>query len=166
MLYRFSGGWIETKEPWEVSVKERMHLISGNTVPFLKTYILAWSEKEPINEYTLSKLDSSVAQKITADVYEELESFHKAVVVNLKQVEMIFKSLYEGSRIVKKDPEIFSYLNRYLELVPFFFDHRGNIIHFPNSGGLLDQPYEFLIILTAAQKAMREILERQSKGVK
>ena len=40
MLYEFGSDWIETKEPKELSIKEKAYLDKMQTIKLLKTYIL------------------------------------------------------------------------------------------------------------------------------
>jgi len=117
-----------------------------------------------INQVTVSRLDSSVAFLIIDDAMAEIRHFNDVIVSNFPKVVNVFKLLFSGHKIAEREEMLFEYLDDVIEIAPFCFDHRGNLIHLPKQGGVEDQPYEKLIILSAAQKALREILERQMKG--
>ncbi|AEX84783.1 Putative tail assembly chaperone protein [Marinitoga phage MPV1] len=164
MLYEFDNDWIETKDPKELSIKEKRFFETQKYTKLLQSYILDWSINQKITEKTIKKIKYRYMSFIIRDIGREIERFDKNVLKEEKIITKIFYLRFKGAKVIKHGENFWEYLDDLIFEIPYYFDHRGNIIHLPKTAGIEDQEWEKMKIITMAQNGLKEVLKEQNNA--
>ncbi|AJW77000.1 hypothetical protein [Marinitoga sp. 1155] len=163
MIYEFGNDWIETKEPKELRIKEKIFFETQKYAKLLQSYILNWNIKQTITEKTIKKVKYRYIETILKDIENEIKKFNEVVLKNEKQIAKIFYITFKGQKVLRHGEEFWNYLNSIFFEIPYFFDHRGNIIHLPSLGGIEEQEWEKMKIISLAQSGLKEVITEANK---
>lgn len=153
-LVEFDSGWVLLK-PLTVRGVAMVKDSSALTVFY---HIAAWSE----GEVTFDKF-----LQLKAEVFDRLrkELFETAEPIWSMDKELLRRYVHMYLHNIRTDDKIYQMLNeKYFWTLPSMFDHRGNIIHLPEKGGILDQPVDWFIVLTIYRAELIRELQQQQKG--
>lgn len=162
MLYEFGSDWIETKEPKELSIKEKAYLDKMQTIKLLKTYILNWSDDKKITTKSIKNLKYEYGLLIISDIQNELKRFQEIIIKNEQPITQIFYITFKGQKVLKHGEQFWDYIDDILYEMPYYFDHRGNILHLPQKGGIEDQSWETMKLISLAQIGIKKVMEEKA----
>ena len=155
MLLEFENDWILLKP---LTVRGYEYFKEGRVIEALPFLIQEWSENVPINYKTCYKLKPKVVRRIKEKLLEEVAWLFQ---VDSRELVLVIKAFLKGH--VTTDDELSRRLISYIEKAVTLVDHKGNIITWPEPGGILDQPLDWFVILRAYKVAFVEYLAEQNR---
>jgi hypothetical protein len=156
MLHRFENGWIETKD--FINVRSYKFYRERRVVQALRFLILSWSAEAKINEATIGMLKNSVVETIFNRLLDQISWF---MLLEDDKVLRIIKAVLKGQRVREEIAE--KIVNNYFDITFACFDHRGNIINLPYSGGYYEQPADVAKFMNLYKIAFLEVQEHQKR---
>lgn len=166
--YSFGYHTIITKSEDSINVYESRQLFNKkNIINFLCSYIIDIDEVnlKGLKRKIIKNLNADVAKKIINDVYAYYYKFQKIILNNTDDViniiRFILSAKIDYELLTENEKNIMEYINKYKNNFDFYFDHKANIIHFPLTAGIDEQPFYELEILRMVKYAKIRILNEK-----
>ncbi|AJW76920.1 hypothetical protein X275_01365 [Marinitoga sp. 1197] len=150
MLLELDDNLIFFKEDTIRTIDLRRQGKDVETLPFL---IYSWTFDKELNLKNILQLKPWILKKI---LNKAIEGYLTITNINDKQLELFIKSTFISDKIIFtgfKEKEI-EHLKQCLIAKNNIFDHRGNIINYPEAGGYLDQNAKYMYFLNIYRKVL------------
>ncbi len=155
VLLEFDNDWILLKP---LTVQGYEYFKEGRVIEALPFLIQEWSENAPINYKTCYRLKPKVVRRIKEKLLKEVAWLLQ---VDSRELVLVIKAFLKGHPTT--DDELSRKLLPYIEKAVALVDHKGNIITWPEPGGILEQPLDWFLILRAYKVAFVEYLAEQNR---
>lgn len=158
MLLEYDGaGWIETLD--YVPVKAYKKIQERKVDEALRLLVLQWSSiKSKVNLHNIRKLKYWIAEDVIKKVLEPIQWFLNIEDAVLERMAATFvKGLRPTDELGKR------VAMEYLPMVGVCLNSKGDVIHFPVSGGYEDQPVDKIRFLTIYRFAVVEYINAQQR---
>lgn len=163
MILSFNGVKVLIKE---IDIKSIMTIENGGRIyEVLPSLILEWSIDKEISFKNILNLSTKVAESIYKESKREYDL--------LKSIEENMLSRWIASVIKKAGNQKISFkgfddkeikiLKECLKIKNTLFDHRGNMISLPESGGYLEQNAKYMYFLRFYQEQLKIHLSKSKK---
>lgn len=161
MLLEFSDEKVIIKE---ITVKSILAVQNGGRIDeILPSLIVCWSLPTEVNLQNILKIKKNIAMTIyrearkSYDILRNIEPIKLAAflktTIRKNNGEKIYFSGFEPSEI--------TVMRECMEIKNTLFDMKGNMIHYPEQGGYLDQNAKYMHFLQIYQEKLREYYRTQ-----
>lgn len=133
-----------------------------NRLEVLNTILESWTLDREVTLSNISKLKPFIVELIlkkSEENYREITSINRATLEGL--ISASFNSNKVNFEIVTKKQE--ELIKDSLLYAQSLFDHRGNFLHYPDKGGLLDQNARHIFFLKIYQKVLQKKINQANK---
>ncbi|ABR31297.1 hypothetical protein SU69_07360 [Thermosipho melanesiensis] len=163
MLLEFEDGWIEYKK---LTVRGIELLRKGRVIEALPFHIIRWSENVPITTKTCGMLKHETVELLRQKLLESVEPLLSIEGYKLKRwLNLMLSDIKMGNNVPEEDRQMYDFIKEnYFQFVLAYVDHKGNIINLPESGGIFDQPVDWIIFLINFKTVFVEQLANKNKG--
>ena len=136
-----------------------------NRLEVIKLLIQDWSLQEDLNLRNIAKLKPFFIREILKQAiipYNNIINYSQAKLKNF------IRSTFSGSRVDFNllEEEVQGIVYNALSYAQNMFDHRGNMILLPYSGGIQEQPASVMYVLSIYRNVLIEQINKQNKRKK